>query len=145
MMGSGKSTHGRYLAKRLGWAFYDLDVELERRFGCSIADFFHKNGEAAFREEERKVLLEFCERPGPFVLATGGGSPCFFDNMARMNAAGTTMYMRVPLEELERRLMSEPRQQRPLLADGTSLGEVLESLLKQRSRWYEQARVECIA
>jgi shikimate kinase len=144
MMGSGKSTHGRYLAERLGWWFYDLDVELERRLGCSIAHFFNKYGEAAFREEERRELLRCCNLAGPFVLATGGGTPCFFENMALMNASGTTIYMNVPLPELERRLLLESREKRPLLARELSLAAVLERLFMQRRAWYEQARVECV-
>lgn len=143
-MGSGKSTHGRYLAGRLGWSFYDLDAELEHLTGYSIAHFFSEYGEEAFRKKEHEILLEFCEKPGPWVLATGGGTPCFYDNMARMNAAGTTVYMRVPLEELQRRLLLEPTQQRPLLGGEEPMGEVLEKLLNQRRVWYEQARVECI-
>ena len=86
-MGCGKSTIGRTLAKQLGVRFLDMDTLLEQRCGKSVAEIFTETGETGFRQSEREVLAELTsEREA--IVATGGGAPCFFDNMETMNRAG---------------------------------------------------------
>ena len=114
-MASGKTTFGRELAEENGIPFRDLDSLVEERAGCCIPDIFARKGEGYFRELERDVLREFCARGDDFVLATGGGTVCFFDNMERMNAAGHTLFLDTSLPVIIGRLR-EQRATRPLLA-----------------------------
>ena len=85
-MASGKSTFGKELAKDKGLPFLDLDESVESREGRSISEIFAKEGEEYFRKREREILHEICNEADEFVLATGGGTPCFFDNMDYIGA-----------------------------------------------------------
>ena len=97
-MGCGKSSIGRPLAKRLGLKFVDMDTEIERRCGVSVQQFFADRGEEAFRRLERELLRELTSAEDT-VVATGGGVPCFFDNMELMNGAGVTVYFKLAPEK----------------------------------------------
>lgn len=114
-MASGKSTYGKELAKDKGLPFLDLDECVESREGRSISEIFAKEGEEYFRKREREILHEICNEADEFVLATGGGTPCFFDNMDYMNQAGTTVFLNTsPLVIVDR--LKRQRADRPLLA-----------------------------
>ena len=114
-MASGKSTFGKELAKDKGLPFLDLDECVESREGRSISEIFAKEGEEYFRKREREILHEICNETDEFVLATGGGTPCFFDNMDYMNQAGTTVFLNTsPLVIVDR--LKRQRADRPLLA-----------------------------
>ena len=114
-MASGKSTFGKELAKDKGLPFLDLDESVEFREGRSISEIFAKEGEEYFRKREREILHEICNEADEFVLATGGGTPCFFDNMDYMNQAGTTVFLNTsPLVIVDR--LKRQRADRPLLA-----------------------------
>ena len=114
-MASGKSTFGKELAKDKGLPFLDLDESVEFREGRSISEIFAKEGEEYFRKREREILHEICNGADEFVLATGGGTPCFFDNMDYMNQAGTTVFLNTsPLVIVDR--LKRQRADRPLLA-----------------------------
>lgn len=76
MMASGKSTVGKALAARLGWDFFDVDREVERRTGVTVAEIFEKEGEAGFRRRETEMMAELTIRPG-CIVAMGGGAPLF--------------------------------------------------------------------
>ncbi|MEP2025618.1 shikimate kinase, partial [Reichenbachiella sp.] len=89
MPGSGKSTLGKELAEKLGRNFFDLDAEIERMAGWVIPDIFAQVGEDYFRELENSVLLMLIRLNEPAVIATGGGAPCFYDNIDQMNLAGS--------------------------------------------------------
>ena len=102
-MGCGKSTLGRRLARRLGAEFADTDALIERREGASVADVFRYEGEERFREVEREVLEQTLAGTAA-VVSTGGGLPVWRDSMARMNAAGFTIYLRREAEQIARRL-----------------------------------------
>lgn len=115
-MASGKTTFGQFFAREEGLPFVDLDAAVEERAGCSIPDLFATRGEACFRELERQVLHELGDSDRDFVLATGGGTPCFFDNMDYMNSRGETLFLDTPLEVLVERLM-RLRASRPLLSN----------------------------
>ncbi len=140
-MGSGKTTVGKPLAKALGLRFVDMDAHIVETQHKTIADLFETLGEAGFRALERDTLAELCAQDD-LVVATGGGAPCFFDNMEAMNRAGTTIYLKVSPEGLAARL-KYGRDKRPLLR-GKSDEELLayiRSSLAAREPFYAQARV----
>jgi len=117
-MGCGKSTLARKIARRLGVEAVDTDRAVEEREGATVADIFRYEGEERFREVEREVLERLIADPATRVVSTGGGLPLWRDNMARMNEAGTTVYLRRSAEQIARRLSPYGRQKRPHLWSG---------------------------
>ena len=140
-MGAGKTTLGKPLAQRLQLPFIDMDAVLEEKEQKSITRLFEELGEAGFREKERDTLQKHTF-PENFVMATGGGAPCFFDNMDWMNREGITMYLRARPEEIARRLEHE-REQRPLLRQikKEELAEVIGQRIIIREKFYMQAQL----
>lgn len=139
-MGSGKTTLGRALAKALGLTFIDLDNYIELRHCKSINRIFAERGEEGFRKIERNLLHEVCEFED-VVISSGGGTPCFFDNMEYMNAAGETVFLDVDIKVLFRRL-KVAKQQRPLL-DGKTDEELMlfiQEALQARLPFYTKAK-----
>ena len=116
-MGSGKSTLGRAFAKATGLAFVDLDSFIEERMHSTVRELFAERGEDSFRKLEMKILHEVSEFED-VVIACGGGTPCFYDNMDFMNSCGTTVFLDVSIERLFERL-KVGRVTRPLLANKT--------------------------
>jgi shikimate kinase len=110
--GSGKSTVGRQLARRLDLPFTDSDHAIEQRLGCSIRDFFSREGEVAFRDLEEEIVRELTQGP-PGVLATGGGTVLRPANRQRLRDAGSVIYLRSTPEEVFRRVRHDAK--RPLL------------------------------
>lgn len=140
-MGSGKSTMGRKLSKLLGLNFIDLDKYVEERFFKTIPAIFSEEGEKGFREKERRSLLEVSHFEN-VVISTGGGAPCFFDNMEVMNNTGFTVYLAPDTETLARRILKS-KTERPLVS-GKSREELLAFIndtLRIRSPFYEKARL----
>jgi shikimate kinase len=140
-MGSGKTTLGRKLAARLGYAFMDLDHILEAQTGMSIAQYFSTHSEDAFRKLESEVLKQTMY-PENAVIATGGGLPCYFDNMQWMNLHGKTVYIKLSPKTLARRLENE-KTERPLLREkhGDELVAFIAGKLNEREEFYMQAAV----
>lgn len=138
-MGAGKTTLGKALARTLNVSFIDLDWYIEERFHKSIPDIFNERGEEGFRTLERNMLREAGEFED-VVIATGGGTPCFFDNMDYMNRQGQTVFLDVPTEVLFRRLRAAT-QQRPILQGKTNddLRTFIEEALEKRLPFYTQA------
>lgn len=136
MMGAGKSTLGRSAAKALGWRFYDLDKLVERKANMSIPQIFEECGEDRFRQLETEVLREFQGKES-IVLSVGGGAPMREGNLEIMRGIGKVVYLRATREALIERL-SKSAKPRPLLK-GQELGEVVGTLLKQRSEMYSLA------
>jgi shikimate kinase len=131
--GSGKSTVGRQLARRLRLPFADSDHEIEQRIGCSISSFFEREGEDAFRDIEQQVIAELCEREG--VLATGGGAVLRPANRARLRESGDVIYLRSSPEDVYRRLRHDKK--RPLLQVEDPLAR-LRALFEQRDPLYRE-------
>lgn len=136
-MGSGKSTLGKELADKLGWRFYDLDEQIEKEKGQSISELFTHFGETHFREIESASLRHFEEEKEPFVLATGGGTPCFHGNMHWMKEQGKVVFLDIPLTVLLARLKGSEAV-RPLLKniDPHHLTRELALLLEKRRPIY---------
>jgi shikimate kinase len=138
-MGCGKSSLGKRLARRLEYAFHDTDHEIERETGKRVWELFRDEGEPAFREREREVLHRTAEMDR-VVVATGGGTPCFFDNMEFILAHGIPVYLRMSVASLVHRL-ENARVKRPLLQDleGESLFAEISERLAEREPWYMKA------
>lgn len=139
-MGCGKTTQAQQLAAELQLQFVDLDAEIVREYGKDIPAIFATDGEAHFRDLERQELGEWLERDN-FVMACGGGTPCFFDNMDRMNDAGITIYLKMSADTLFDRLRHE-RATRPLIADldDNALLDSIHLGLEEREDWYHLAQ-----
>ena len=139
-MCAGKTTIGKALAKRLGRTFYDLDWYVEERFHKKIPQIFAAEGEARFRNLECRMLHEVAEFED-IVLACGGGTPCFYDNMDYMNAVAETVYLKASTETLCRHVAMS-RGERPLLKGKTDeeLRSFIDSQLAQRAPYYEKAQ-----
>ena len=116
MPGAGKSTLGRYLATHYGCPFLDLDDAIVARAGRGIPAIFAAEGEAFFRRLEADTLRAVVAQPGPLVLATGGGTPCFHQNLEVLQPAGPTLWLDVPVPVLATRLRAAGLASRPLLA-----------------------------
>ena len=135
MPGSGKSTVGRLLAVRLGLDFYDLDTEIELEHNRSIAEIFAYGEEDSFRRIESATLLRFLNQENPFVMATGGGTPCFYNGIKLMNDSGITVYLDTPSDILIDR--TGRKSHRPLLKSDRN--SVMKELLNVRQSCYSQA------
>ena len=140
-MGSGKSTLGRKLAGFTGYHFIDLDKYIEERQCRTVPQIFAEEGEAAFREKERKALQEVSEF-SDVVVATGGGAPCFYDNMEVMNRTGITIFLDIAPEILAKRLMKS-KTERPLIKGKSpeELQKFIAENLARRRPFYELARI----
>jgi shikimate kinase len=141
--GSGKTTFGKSLAEKLKLPFLDLDAELERKEGQPVRKIFESKTENYFRQSESTLLKEFCGQAKDFVMSTGGGAPCFFDNMSLMNRSGHTIFLNPPIKEIVDRLMTTDLSDRPLLAtaDRGQLEVKIKSMLTERIPFYEQAQL----
>lgn len=139
-MGTGKTTLGKAFAKELDLSFVDLDWYIEGRYHKSVSQIFTDRGEEGFRQLERNMLMEVSEFED-VVISTGGGTPCFFDNMKIMNERGTTVYLKTDTKILFNRL-SIAKRQRPILA-GKSNDELLAFItesVERREPFYTQAK-----
>ncbi len=137
LMGAGKSSIGRRLAARLEISFTDADAEIEAAAGCSIADFFERHGEPAFREGERRVIARLLA-DGPTVLATGGGAFIDPDTRGLLGDKAVTVWIRAELDILVKRCAR--RDTRPLLRAGNPR-KILAGLMEERYPIYEQADI----
>lgn len=142
--GSGKSTFGSRLALQLGFPFYDLDELIVRQEGKSIPEIFYEKGEGYFRQAETQALEEKLSADEAMVLATGGGAPCFNDNMDRINRLAISVFMDVPLSQIIGRMTSGEVAMRPLLQglDAVEIAAKLTGLYADRVVYYDQAKIK---
>lgn len=140
-MGCGKTTLGKKLASRMGYPFIDLDHVLEGKAGMTIAEYFSTRGEDAFRKLESEILQQTAY-PENAIVSTGGGLPCFFNNMEWINAHGRSIYIQLPPKTLAQRLLNE-KNKRPLLRDkqGDELVSFIDQKLSERETFYKQASI----
>ena len=138
-MAAGKTTLGKALARELGLQFIDLDHYIENRYRSTVSQLFAERGEEAFRQIERNMLHEVAEFED-VIIATGGGTPCFFDNMDYMNGQGTTVFLEASVDTIHTRL-TIARTQRPLVAQKTAdeLRDYIIQMLELRKPYYSRA------
>lgn len=141
-MGAGKTTAGRMLADKLGWHFVDLDDAFYQIHGYTTADYIREFGLEEFRKKEKYVVEDLAELPYEHVIyATGGGYPCWEDNMDCLLELGTSIYLRWSPEHLARRLSLTDLSTRPVL-QGRTEEELLEFIapqLEERDPIYSRA------
>ncbi len=139
-MGAGKTTLGKVLSRQLGLSFFDLDWFIENRFCQTVSSLFAERGEEGFRKLEREMLHEVAELED-VIISAGGGTPCFFDNMAYMNQQADTVYLKSSPEVLFRHLLPG-KHKRPLLAQKSNeeMLEYITESLKTREPYYKQAK-----
>lgn len=138
MPSSGKSTLGKKLAGALNYRFVDLDKMIIKAEKKSINQIFGENGEDYFREVESRLLQEI--KPNQwFVVATGGGAPCFFDNMDFIKANGLSVFLNIPAAELAHRILRHGKDDRPLLSGIEALEQELENKHRMRLTHYSRA------
>jgi len=140
MMGSGKSYWAQRLADESNIDWMDLDAEIEKETSQTIKEIFETEGEEYFRNKERDALHNLSSYQN-IIVATGGGTPCFHNNMQWMNEHGTTIWIDEPVEILAKRLTLE-KAHRPLiknLNDG-ELSTFLSGKKKEREQYYSQAK-----
>lgn len=138
-MGSGKSRTGGEVAAKMDWRFIDMDDFFEEKYRISVLDFFEKYDENSFRNIERKLLHETILEDNT-IIATGGGTPCFFDNMDFINNNGTSIYLKPDIPLLINRLRIV-RKKRPLLKDVKleNLVDFFHQQLAERELYYSKA------
>jgi shikimate kinase len=138
--GSGKSFLGKQLADEMKLPFIDLDAVIERETQTTIAQLFSEKGEDYFRSLEATALRQQSKESG-FVMACGGGTPCFHNNLNFINETGKSIFINTPVKEIVKRLCVAERQNRPLLAESTpeALEDKLNALLEKRLPFYNSA------
>ena len=141
-MGSGKTHWGRLLSEKLGIRFFDLDEQVVEQAGKPITEIFAADGEEQFRMMEKDILYIITESHDSFVMACGGGSPCYFNNIEYMNQSGTSVWINAQLDVLFKRLVAE-KDKRPLLKDlsDEQLKNFISKKFSGRKIYYEQANV----
>ena len=139
--GSGKTTMGKELAKLMGISFIDLDEAIQQTAGKTIQEIFKIHKEDYFRKLESRQLTELCQLESDFVMATGGGTPCFGDNLEIMNQRGVSFFLDVAPKVIAQRLMKTDLKVRPLFADmrPDNLKDAIEFMKSQRISYYRQA------
>lgn len=140
-MGVGKTTIGKLLSKELGMQFFDLDVYIENRYRMTIQEIFAKKGEDKFRKIEQEMLHEVATFQN-VLISTGGGTPCFYDNIDFMNKQGATVYIKASVEQLVSRLLAS-KNVRPIIRDKSpkELYTFVTTHLAEREQYYSKAKL----
>jgi len=139
MPGAGKTYWGAQIATATGQKFIDLDAWIEEKEGLTIRQLFDTRGEDVFRQKEHQYLARLIDSvPANTVIACGGGTPCFHQNIGMMRQAGKVIYLHSEINCLIENINKEP-DKRPLLIGMEHLREYLTALLSQRKTFYEQA------
>lgn len=140
-MGTGKTYWGQLWAKQHQLRFFDLDTEIEKHTGLTIPQIFEQHGETYFRQQEQEQLLSFANKD-QFILSTGGGTPCFYNNMQWMKENGLTIYLDTPVAILKERLIQE-KWHRPLVRNlnEEEIETFIINSLKKRQEYYLQSHI----
>lgn len=140
-MGSGKSTVGRSLAKKLKLNFIDLDHKIEESENKKISEIFKEKGEIYFRKVENQILKKLLHSNESFILALGGGTPVFYNSMELINQFSESFYLKLNPTELKNRLIKE-KTKRPLIAhlNDEDLEEFIAKHLFERNPFYSEAK-----
>lgn len=141
--GSGKTTIGKVLARQLNIAFVDLDKEIEKEEGMPPNEIFALKKEDYFRQIESAELKRLIALKSDYVLATGGGTPCFFDNINMINQSGISVFLDVSAREIAERMLRTDLAKRPLLAKSSpdEVKDRIEFLRSSRISYYKQAHL----
>lgn len=144
MPGSGKTTLGRKFADHLNVPFLDLDAEIEKSIGMTIPEYFKLQGEGNFRIAEKETLRGVSAAYDNFVMATGGGTPCFHYNLDYMNETGSTIFLDVSAGDLALRILEQGVENRPLFKsyDHQDLIAEVRDLARKRSSFYNEAQIK---
>lgn len=142
MMGSGKTFWGKKIADSHQMPFVDLDQYMESQTDLTISEIFKHFGETYFRELEKEFLDAVIHQNEHCIIATGGGTPCFFDNLEKMKIAGRVFYFKTEVPILAQRIFSS-KQKRPLLANLSEIeiAQQLNLIVDKRKAIYEQSDI----
>ncbi|CAM4286659.1 shikimate kinase [Flavobacterium terrigena] len=141
-MASGKSTIGKLLSESLNVSFYDLDHLIETDMNLKVNEIFEQKGELSFRKKEREVLTNFLNTADNYVLALGGGTPCYYDNFELYQSEGIhSIYLKASVETILKRLHTQ-KASRPLVArfNEEELQEFVAKHLFERNYFYHQVK-----
>ena len=140
-MGSGKNYWGELWSEKIGFVFIDIDAKVELQEKKSIAEIFAEEGEDHFRNLETNVLRSFADKSN-IIVATGGGTACFNDNITWMNENGVSIYLQSAPENILERLVNE-KEKRPLIRNlqNAELLFYIREKIKERETFYHQARI----
>ena len=141
-MYSGKSTVGKKLANTMNLKHIDTDIVFETKYNITIANFFDKYGENLFRELEHKILVEIIEQDN-IIISTGGGLPCFLNNIEIIKENGISIYLNMsPISIIHR--INNSKKKRPLLQNKSpeELENYIKTVLKERELYYNQANLK---
>ena len=141
MPGSGKSTMAKYLSSETSFKYLDLDEEIELKSKKSVSKIFEIDGEESFRVLEKETLDEIIQKEEKFILATGGGTPSYDDNMEKMNENGITIFLNTSPEILIERISR--KNKRPLF-NSTNIKEKVNKILNERIKFYKQSKYSII-
>lgn len=141
-MGCGKTHWGKALSQKLSIPFYDLDEKITEREQKSIPEIFAEHGEEYFRLIEKEVLYSITENQGTFVMACGGGTPCFYNNIDYLKKSGTAVWINCSIDCLYQRLLKE-KEMRPLISQipDAQLKSFIAKKFSNRKIFYQQAHV----
>lgn len=140
-MASGKTTFGKALAEKTGLQFIDLDLFIESKYNKTITEIFESIGENGFRQIEKEALKEVAVKKG-IIIACGGGTPCFFDNMDFINDNGISVFLEATVPVLIKRLIEE-NSHRPIVKDKTpeEIKSLIATQLERRLPFYKKAKL----
>ena len=145
--GSGKSTLGRQLAEKLKYNFIDLDEYIIEQEGKSIEKIFAENGEQDFRKLEHLALEELAISQDNLIISTGGGAPCFFDNMELINGNGLSIWLDIHADIIAERLYNQSNKQHRPMTQNKSQSEIFSFIsgkIKERKQFYSKAVIHII-
>ena len=142
-MGAGKSTLGRKLATSMNFRYLDLDHYIEEKEKLTISEIFHEKGEPYFRQVEHELLMEIIRMEENLIVSTGGGAPCYLNNMEILNSSGITLYLKLDPEKIFHRLINARIKNRPLIDNKSpmELKQFIIDKLKEREPVYNKSHL----